>query len=60
MPPDWNAPAHAARPEPWRSFLRDFDRHLKGVVEPRCFGGFVVDTLNTSVPIGVLSTAFCW
>lgn len=28
--------------EPWRSFLRDLDTALKGPVELRCLGGFVV------------------
>lgn len=28
--------------EPWRSFLEDFDALLKGPVELRCLGGFVV------------------
>ncbi|MGH8217198.1 MAG: DUF6036 family nucleotidyltransferase [Steroidobacteraceae bacterium] len=28
--------------EPWRSFLRDLDAALKGCVELRCLGGFVV------------------
>lgn len=28
--------------EPWRSFLHDLDRHLKGTTELHCFGGFVV------------------
>lgn len=33
----------AAEPaEPWRSFLRDLDAGLKGFVELRCLGGFVV------------------
>lgn len=28
--------------EPWRSFLADLDGLLKGPIELRCFGGFVV------------------
>ncbi len=28
--------------EPWRSFLHDLDRHLKGTTDLHCFGGFVV------------------
>ena len=28
--------------EPWRSFLRELDGLLKGSVELRCLGGFVV------------------
>ena len=33
----------AAEPvEPWRSFLRDLDAALKGSMELRCLGGFVV------------------
>jgi hypothetical protein len=28
--------------EPWRSFLRELDELLKGSVELRCLGGFVV------------------
>ena len=33
----------AAEPvEPWRSFLRDLDAALKGSMELRCVGGFVV------------------
>jgi hypothetical protein len=37
MPPDQGHPA-----EPWRSFLRDLDERLNGVVELQCLGGFVV------------------
>ena len=29
-------------PEPWRSFLRELDALLKGAVELRCLGGFVI------------------
>lgn len=29
-------------PEPWRSFLGDLDGLLKGPVELRCLGGFVI------------------
>ena len=29
-------------PEPWRSFLGELDRLLKGPVELRCLGGFVI------------------
>ena len=29
-------------PEPWRSFLRELDGLLKGPVELRCLGGFVI------------------
>lgn len=32
--------------EPWRSFLSDLDGLLKGPVELRCLGGFVVDRLS--------------
>jgi len=32
----------ATPPEPWRSFLQELDAILKGHVELRCFGGFVV------------------
>ena len=32
----------AAPPEPWRSFLRELDKPLKGPVELRCLGGFVI------------------
>jgi hypothetical protein len=35
-------PADAAPVEPWRSFLRELDKLLKGAVELRCLGGFVV------------------
>lgn len=35
----------AAPPEPWRSFLQDLDDRLKGSVELRCLGGFVVTQL---------------
>ena len=35
-------PAEAAPIEPWRSFLADLDGLLKGPVELRCLGGFVV------------------
>lgn len=34
--------ATAEPAEPWRSFLRDLDAALKGSVELRCLGGFVV------------------
>jgi Nucleotidyltransferase of unknown function (DUF6036) len=36
------ASAHNVPPEPWRSFLRDLDAQLHGVVALRCIGGFVV------------------
>src|ERR1700730_6146658 len=42
MPVDSTIPAHAVPPEPWRSFLQDFDTRLKGAVARRCLGGFVV------------------
>src|ERR1700730_10108730 len=42
MPVDSTIPAHAVPPEPWRSFLQDFDTQLKGAVALRCLGGFVV------------------
>jgi len=29
-------------PEPWRSFLKELDELLKGPVELRCLGGFVI------------------
>ena len=29
-------------PEPWRSFLKELDELLKGTVELRCLGGFVI------------------
>lgn|SRR5437879_591167 len=35
-------PADAAPVELWRSFLRELDELLKGPVELRCLGGFVV------------------
>lgn len=35
-------PAEAVPIEPWRSFLADLDGLLKGPVELRCLGGFVV------------------
>lgn len=35
-------PAEAEPIEPWRSFLADLDGLLKGPVELRCLGGFVV------------------
>lgn len=35
-------PAHPVPPEPWRSFLQDFDTRLRGAVALRCLGGFVV------------------
>jgi len=35
-------PAPAEPAEPWRSFLRDLDERLKGAIELRCLGGFVV------------------
>lgn len=43
MPPDNTSPPKGAEPvEPWRSFLRELDGLLKGSVELRCLGGFVV------------------
>src|SRR5438552_489516 len=42
MPVDSTGLAHAIPPEPWRSFLHDFDAQLKGAVALRCLGGFVV------------------
>jgi predicted nucleotidyltransferase len=34
--------SEAAPTEPWRSFLADLDGRLKGPIELRCLGGFVV------------------
>jgi hypothetical protein len=34
--------AEAVPAEPWRSFLQELDGLLKGPVELRCLGGFVV------------------
>ena len=43
MPPDEiRSPAAAEPAEPWRSFLRDLDQGLRGSIELRCLGGFVV------------------
>lgn len=43
MPPDEvRAPAADKPAEPWGSFLRDLDDLLKGTIELRCLGGFVV------------------
>jgi hypothetical protein len=43
MLPDESHHEYAGEPaEPWRSFLRDLDSALKGSVELRCLGGFVV------------------
>ena len=43
MHPDNSRTPKAVEPvEPWRSFLRDLDGLLKGSVELRCLGGFVV------------------
>lgn len=43
MPPEKDGPAAAAEPaEPWRSFLRELDQRVKGPVELRRLGGFVV------------------
>ena len=39
MPVDSKGSAHALPPEPWRSFLHDFDAQLKGAVALRCLGG---------------------
>ena len=36
------APAADQPAEPWSSFLRDLDALLKGSIELRCLGGFVV------------------
>ena len=33
MPVDSTIPAHSVPPEPWRSFLQDFDTRLKGAVD---------------------------
>lgn len=41
--PDERVRSRPSEPaEPWRSFLREFDGVLKGKVELRCLGGFVV------------------
>jgi len=40
-------PAPAEPSEPWRSFLRDLDERLKGAIELRCLGGFVVTQRKT-------------
>ena len=43
MPPKLARPSAAAEPaEPWGSFLREIDERLKGAIELRCLGGFVV------------------
>ena len=43
MHPENPRPPKALEPvEPWRSFLRELDGLLKGSVELRCLGGFVV------------------
>jgi hypothetical protein len=43
MPPEGiRSPAAAEPAEPWRSFLKALDERLKGRVELRCLGGFVV------------------
>jgi hypothetical protein len=42
MPVDSRGPAYTVPPEPWRSFLHDFDTRLNGAVALRCLGGFVV------------------
>jgi hypothetical protein len=43
MRPDNPRPPTGVEPvEPWRSFLRELDGLLKGSVELRCLGGFVV------------------
>jgi hypothetical protein len=43
MPPENPRPSANVEPvEPWRSFLREIDGILKGSVELRCLGGFVV------------------
>jgi hypothetical protein len=39
MSVDSTRSAHAVPPEPWRSFLQDFDTQLKGAVALRCLGG---------------------
>lgn len=36
------ARGQAIPPEPWRSFLKELDERLRGRVELRCLGGFVV------------------
>jgi hypothetical protein len=41
-PDEVRAPAADKPAEPWRSFLRDLDELLKGPIELRCLGGFVV------------------
>jgi hypothetical protein len=57
MPVDPEASAHALPPEPWRSFLQDFDARLKGAVAPRCLGGFVV-TLQYGIGRGTSDIDF--
>jgi hypothetical protein len=42
MRPDIPSTVGVEPVEPWRSFLREFDELLKGSVELRCLGGFVV------------------
>ena len=43
MPPETTQPTPEKVPaEPWRSFLEEIDSLLKGSVELRCLGGFVV------------------
>ena len=42
MPREKVEVAGAEPAEPWRSFLRDLDAALKGSMELRCLGGFVV------------------
>jgi hypothetical protein len=43
MQPEEGRCVSAGEPaEPWQSFLRDVDDALKGAVELRCLGGFVV------------------
>jgi hypothetical protein len=57
MPVDPEASAHALPPEPWRSFLQDFDARLKGTVALRCLGGFVV-TLQYGIGRGTSDIDF--
>jgi hypothetical protein len=42
MQPENPSVATDPPPEPWRSFLAELDGQLKGRVELRCLGGFVV------------------
>lgn len=53
MPADPRSTADPVPTEPWRSFLRELDELLKGPIELRCLGGFVVTQQSARSTWGV-------